>query len=162
MAAQAPCRCRQLGGRPGGSRRPTLHLHAPAAQLVTHAATKPIEQKLYWHRSTGSSKRRHAFSSCGTKWVKVIWHCRGLFLARARLHELRCLVVHMHRSEGRVPRWHRCSGAHELLPMAPHQRSIDSAVIIGLRLRDKAPAALTGGRGLVGPSKSGTFDDRGG
>src|SRR5215218_8478507 len=95
MAAQAPCRCRQLGGRPGGSRRPALHLHAPAAKLVAHAATKPIDQKLYSDRNTASSKRRHAFSSCGTKWVKIY-----------------------------------------------HRRSTDSAVAIGLRLRDKAHAAL--------------------
>jgi hypothetical protein len=51
----------------------------------------------------------------------------------------------------------------ELLPMAHHRRSTDSAVTIGLRLRDKAPAALlTGAGGPVGPPKRGTFDDRGG
>jgi hypothetical protein len=50
-----------------------------------------------------------------------------------------------------------------LLPMAHHRRSTDSAVAIGLRLRDKAPAPLLTGAGRpVGPSKSGTFDDRGG
>ena len=47
--------------------------------------------------------------------------------------------------------------------MANHRRSTDSAVAIGLRLHDKAPAPLLTGAGCtVGPSKCGTFDDRGG
>jgi hypothetical protein len=129
---------RHRGGRPRCDGKPATgsHLHASAAKLVAYAVTKPIDQKLYSHRNTASSKRRHPFWFLRNKMGEGNL-ALSRFLARARLPELRCLVVHMHRSEGRVPRCHRCSDANELLPMAHHWRSTDSAVAIGLRLRDK-------------------------